>query len=175
MKFLFKAVFLLVLFLISLLAFFPKVELYNLLEKELSKQNIIISNEIRETKLLGLKIKGADVYYDGIDFAFIKEIDFLTYLFYTNINISNIRVSKDFKNMIPSKIESITIKHNILSFNKATIHSLGDFGEFNADILLFERKIIGELKPSNNMKSKYRSLLREFKLVEGKYKYEFKF
>lgn len=175
MKFLFKMIILTILFLVSLLVFFPKIELYNFLEKELLKQNIIISNEIRKTKMFGLNIKGSEIYYDGINSAIIKDIDFLTYLVYTNINIKDVRVSKDFKNFIPSKIDNIKINHDITTFNKVTINALGEFGEFNADILFFERRIVGELKPSNIMKSKYKNLLREFKLVKGKYKYEFKF
>ncbi len=175
MKFIFKSILIVIVFLISLLIFLPKENLYNLAEKELQRQNIIISNELRKEKSFGLDINGAEVYYDGIYTAFVKEINLTSFLFYTSINLDSIRISKDFENMLPSKIKNIKLIHSLSTFNKVLIRANGEFGEFKGEVLLFERKIIGELKPSNIMKTKYRNLLRQFRLEEGKYRYEFKF
>ncbi len=175
MKFLLKSIFIVLLFLTTFLIFLPKEGLYNLLETKLLEQNIIVSNEIREEKPFGLNINGSEIYYNGINTAFIKDIDFTTYFFYTDIEIDILRVSKDFRNIIPSKIKAINLKHSILSFNKIDIKVNGEFGKFEGKVLIFDRKIIGELEPSEIMKSKYRNILNQFKLVEGKYKYEFKF
>lgn len=175
MKFIFKSILIVIVFLVSLLIFSPKESLYNLAEKELQRQNIIISNELRKEKSFGLNINGAEVYYDGIYTVFVKEVDFTSFLFYTSVNLDTIRISKDFENMLPSKIKSIKLIHSLSTFNKVLIRANGEFGEFKGEVLLFERKIIGELKPSNIMKTKYRNLLRQFRLEEGKYRYEFKF
>jgi len=77
--------------------------------------------------------------------------------------------------MFPAKIKDIKLKYSLLKFDRVDFKAFGDFGEFRGDILLFENKFEGELVPSDLMKSKYRNLLRQFKLVEGKYRYEFKF
>jgi hypothetical protein len=98
-----------------------------------------------------------------------------TFLLSSQIDIKDLKVSDSFKNMLPSKINSIKISHSILSFDKVAISSSGEFGEFNGKYLIFENKIIGELIPSKIMKSRYKSILREFKLKEGKYTYEFTF
>lgn len=175
MKFIFKIMILFLVFLISLFIFLPKEGFYNLIEKEISKQNIIISDETKNSKTFGINIKNSEVYYDRINTAFIKDIDISTYFFYTSLVIDTIRVSKSFENMLPSKIKMIKIEHSILAFDKIDIKADGEFGKFQGKILLLERRIIGELNPSKIMKSKYRNILKQFKLVEGKYKYEFKF
>ena len=43
-------------FIFALFLFLPKESLYNLLEKQLEKNSIIISNEKRDEKLFGLDI-----------------------------------------------------------------------------------------------------------------------
>jgi len=54
MKFIFKTIALILIFFISLMIFLPKIELFNLVEKELEKRNIVISNEIKKKNYLEL-------------------------------------------------------------------------------------------------------------------------
>ncbi len=175
MKFIFKSLLIIIIFSISLVYFSPKKNLYYLAEKESQKKNILISNEIVKESFLGLRIQGAEIYFDGLNIAFIKNIDFTSLLFFTNIEAKDLRVSNNFKNIVPTKIEYLKLNHSLLNFNKVKVIAKGDFGKFIGEILIFDKKIIGDLKPSNIMKSKYKNILRQFRLVEGEYKYEYKF
>lgn len=175
MKFLIKSILIVVVFISSLIYFFPKENLYNLLEQELTQKNIVISNEIKKEHFFGLEIKGADIYFDGINIAFVKDIDFNTFVLFTNINLDTIKIPSEFKNKILSNIEQIKVQHSVFQFSKASVLAIGEFGEFKGEILFFDRKIVGELFPSEVAKLKYRKLLRKFQVIEGKYKYEYKF
>ncbi len=175
MKFIFKIILYIVIFFTAVLIFLPKEGFYNLLEKELAKQNIIISNEIRDEKLFSLEIKNMNIFYDGINGATVKSIKIKTFLLSSKIDIKDLKISDSFKNILPTKINNIKISHSVLSFDKVDIVSSGDFGEFIGKYLIFENKIIGELIPSNIMKSRYKSILRELKIKDGKYTYEFTF
>lgn len=172
MGFLLKLIFLPILFIFSLLVFLPKEQMYNLLEEELAKKSIIVSNELREEKTFNLNISGAEVFYDGLNVSFISNIDFDFYLLKNSVNAKNIRISDSFSSFVPSKINTFDLEYSILNFNKVSINSKGEFGEFIGQVNLFDRKIVGELKPSSIMKNRYRNVLNQFKLVEGKYTYE---
>ncbi|WP_072682460.1 hypothetical protein [Arcobacter sp. LA11] len=174
MKFIFKTILLISVFFISLLIFLPKESLYNLLEKELYKHNIIISEEVRNEELFSLNINSSEVYYDGINTALIQNANISTYLIFSKVNIEKIRVSNSLKNFLPSKIERLELSHSIINFNSIKINSIGDFGEFKGSYSLFDKKVLGELIPSTLMKTKYRNILNQFKLKDGKYYYEYK-
>ena len=73
------------------------------------------------------------------------------------------------------KIEKLELSHSLLSFNSIKIDSSGEFGEFKGSYSIFDKKFLGELIPSKIMKSKYRNVLNQFKLKDGKYYYEYKF
>ena len=175
MKLLLKLFLYLAVFFIAILVFLPKEKLYNLAEEKLALQNIIISNEQRIKKAFSLDLKNMEVYYDGIDAALVNNLNITSYLCLSKIKIKDIRISNSFKNIFPNKIENLELKHSVLDFNKVNIFSKGDYGEIEGKFLIFENKIIAELKPSNIMKSKYRNILKQFKLKEGRYYYEYKF
>ncbi len=175
MTFLIKSILLVIVFFMALIVFMPKLNMYNLLEKNIAKENIIISGETKKEKVFGLTLNGLELYYDSLYTSFIKRVDFTTFLLYSNINIKDIRVSKDFEKIVPSNIKEIDIKHSVLKFNILNIKAHGDFGDFKGELHIFDKKIVGELIPSKTMKFQYRKLLREFKFKDGKYKYEFSF
>ena len=74
--------------------------------------NLIVSNEIVNEKSFGLKIKDANLYYDGINFSLIDNVDITTLILYNNINVENIRVAKSFNKFLPSKIDSLNLNYN---------------------------------------------------------------
>ncbi|WP_320033509.1 hypothetical protein [Halarcobacter sp.] len=175
MKFILKSIVYILFFIFTLIIFLPKEQFYYLLENKISKMNVIVSDEIIDEKLFGLNIKDANLYYDGINFSLVDNIDITTLLVYNNIDVKNIRVAKSFNKFLPSKIDSLNLNYSLINLNKISILSKGDFGEFEGEVLIFDGKIVGELKPSNIMMTKYRNLLNRFKKVDGKYIYELKF
>ncbi|XPV67453.1 MAG: hypothetical protein ACNI25_09005 [Halarcobacter sp.] len=175
MKFLLKSISYILVFLLAFLVFLPKVELFNLLEKNLEKNSIIISNEIKKDKYISLQVKDSTIYFEKIKSAYIENIDIFTLLFYSKIEFKNILVAKEFQNFLPQKISNITIKHSIIDFKTAYIKASGDFGSLNGNVDILNRKLVAILEPSSIMKSKYRNLLSQFKLKDGKYYYEQRF
>lgn len=175
MKFFLKLILIPILFLFALFIFLPKQNIYNLAEKELSKKGIIVSGEIVREKSFGLRLRGAEVYFEGINTAFLRKLNLDSYLFYSKVELYDLRVSKSFTNILPSKVSNVFLEHSVLNPAIIKINADGDFGSFEGEVQILNRKILGELKPSNIMKSRYRNILNQFKLVEGKYQYEYKF
>ncbi len=100
MKKLLKIFIYLLVFIFSIIAFLPKESFYNLLEKELEKQQVVISNEIRKEKLFDLDVLNANIYYQGLNIAKVDEVSFSTYLFYTQIDINNVQISENFTSFV---------------------------------------------------------------------------
>lgn len=175
MKKLFKLFLYCLLFVFFTLILLPKASLYNLLEQELSKQNIVISNEIRDEKLLNLKLSDAKIYYKGIEGANIQSINFLSVLVYSKIEVDNIKLLQSLSSFFPPYIENIIIKHSLLDYRNITIYSLGDFGVLYGNIDILNRTLILELEASSKMKREYSKVLKQMKLEEGKYIYEYRF
>lgn len=88
------------------------------------------------------------------------------------MEVKDIRVSESFNNFLPSKIDYLKIKYSIKDLLNIDISSSGEFGVFNGKISILDKKIIGELIPSPIMQTKYKNLLKRFKIVNGKYTYE---
>ena len=122
MKKLFKLFLYFLLFIFFTLILLPKASFYNLLEEELSKQNIVISNESRDEKLFNLKISDAKVYYKGIEGANIQSIDFLSVLVYSKIEVDNIKLLQSLSSFFPPYIEKIIFKHSLVDYKNITIY-----------------------------------------------------
>lgn len=164
-----------VFFMISLMLFFPKENLYFFVEKKLLEKKIVISDEQVESKLFSFIVSNADVYYKGIKFSKVKTVDIDTYLFVNSINIKKIKISDGFKSFVPQNIDNIKLKYSVLNPMIIEIISTGEFGSLSGNINVLDRTIIVYLKASNKMKNKYKNILKQMKPEEGEYTYEYKF
>lgn len=162
-------------FIFALFLFLPKESLYNLLEQELEKNRIIISNEKRDENIFGLDVLDGDVYYENINIANVNKISLKTFLVYSELKINDIKLLKSLESIAPSPIEELTLKYSVLTFNKIDIEAKGLFGELIGNIDVINRVITLELNASTNMKNSYSKILKNMKLNEGKYYYEYKF
>lgn len=162
-------------FIFALFLFLPKESLYNLLEQELEKNRIIISNEKRDENIFGLDVLDGDVYYENINIANVNKISLKTFLVYSELKINDIKLLKSLESIAPSPIEELTLKYSVLTFNKIDIEAKGLFGELIGNIDVINRVITLELTASINMKNSYSKILKNMKLNEGKYYYEYKF
>lgn len=175
MKAVFKIPLITLVFLISLMIFLPKIELYNQLEKTLYKNNILISKEIKEENLFGLSLKTPQIYFHGLQGGSIEYLNLNSLLLFTNLQANKIKIAKRFQNQLPDTIEQIELKHSVFSFNKVHIKVKGKFGIFKGEYLLFQKKLIAKLQPSKVMKTQYPKLLKQFNFIQGEYQYESKF
>ncbi len=175
MKKILKSIIYIFVFFLFFIIFLPKESFYNLLEKTLIKNQIVISNETKEEKAFSLIISNGDIFYQGLSGAKIDEIVFKTYLFYTNVSLRNISVLDSLSSFIPTSIDNIILEHSILNFSKIKIEANGVFGDLIGDINLFSREIRIELSASTKMKSSYSEVLKNMRFENERYFYEYKF
>ncbi len=175
MKRIFKFSLYIIVFFISIILFLPKESFYNLLEKELEKKQILISNETRKENLFDFQVSNADIFYQGINIARFDNLDFSSYFFYTKIALSNTHFLDSLTSFAPSPIEKVVIEYSILNINKIKINSVGLFGSLKADIDIFAKSIKIELIASNEMKTSYSKLLKNMNYENERYIYEYKF
>lgn len=175
MKKVLKLLLYIIVFFLFLIIFLPKESLYNLLEKQLEKNQIIISNEIINEKLFSISLLNGNIFYQGINIAKIDDITFKTYLFQTKINVENINFLDSLISFAPSPITKVTFEHSLLDFDKINIKSSGTFGELNGYIDILKKEIRIELNASNVMKNSYSKLLQNMKFADERYIYEYKF
>lgn len=162
-------------FIVFFIIFLPKESFYNLLEKELEKNQIVVSNETKKENPLSFSVMNADIFYQGINMAKVDEITFKTYLLQTKVTIKNINFLDTLSSFAPTPINEIVLKHSILDVNKINIKSNGTFGELSGDINILKREVRIELNASSLMKSSYSKLLKYMKFENERYVYEYKF
>ncbi|QKF68003.1 hypothetical protein AVENP_2499 [Arcobacter venerupis] len=162
-------------FIVFFIIFLPKESFYNLLEKELEKNQIIISNEIKKEKPFSFSVMNADIFYQGSNISKVDDITFNTYLVQTKVTIKNINFLDSLSSFAPTPINEVIFEHSIFDFNKINIKSKGTFGELSGYIDILKREVKIELSASNMMKNSYNKLLQNMKLTNERYIYEYKF
>ena len=133
------------LLIIFLWLFSPKQELYYLIEKELEKNGIIISNEKFQDHWFGLTITNADIYLKGIKVAEAEKLTLNAFFLYNALSIENIKTDKGIHNVAPKSIERLSATFSIIAPYKIDISGDGSFGSiyggfyFNLDNKLLIR------------------------------------
>jgi hypothetical protein len=162
-------------FIVFFIIFLPKESFYNLLEKELEKNQIVVSNETKKEEIFSFSVLNADIFYQGINMAKVDDITFKTYLFQTKVDIKNINFLDTLSSFAPTPINEVILEHSVLDINKINIKSSGTFGELNGKINILKREVKIELNASTLMKNSYGNLLRYMKFENERYIYEYKF
>ena len=78
-------------FIVFFILFLPKESFYNLLEKELEKSQIIVSNETKKEKLFSFSVLNADIFYQGINMAKVDDITFA----YSILDVNKINIKSN--------------------------------------------------------------------------------
>ncbi len=158
--------------------FLPKESIYYEIEKYFKTKNIIISNETIKEKAYGIDISDISLHFEEIKIANIKNIEFITYIYSTKLEIKEITLDKNLGIYAPLKIEKIDLIYNLLDFDnldKIDISAEGDFGEIDGQIDFINKVINISLEASKMMKEKT-FLLNNMKKGENeKYTYEYRF
>ena len=159
-------------FILALMAFVPKSSLYYLLEQNLKKFDVVISDEQLQESLLSLSIANANISTKGIDSASIGQSDVTLLLFYNKLSFKDIKLSSIVETYLPSKIASIEIDYSLFHPLTLEVNAEGDFGEARSSLHLLDRNASVVLQPSKKMFSHYRKSLRFFKKnKDGEYTY----
>ena len=148
------------LLLLFLWLFSPKQELYFLLEKELEKNDIIISNEKFTDKWFGLEISDADIYLKGIKVAQAKQLNLNVFFFYNQLTVDSITTDKGIHNVAPKSIEDITATFTLLKPYKIAIESRGSFGFIEGGAYLNLNKLLLRFNQAKEINS-FRKFLKK--------------
>jgi len=122
------------LLLIFLVIFAPKEQIYYLLEKKLSKEGIVISNEKFSDNLYGVTISDADIYFEGINIAKVQTIDLKILFLYDELKIESVKIDKGIQNILPKYIDNLSATYSIIKPNKIILKGAGSFGELEGYI-----------------------------------------
>ena len=147
----------------------PKQELYYLLEKELKKNDIIISNETIKDTWFGLKLLDADIYVKGAKMAEVSELELNIFFLYNTLTVKNIHVNKAMQNIAPKNIEEINIQYSIANPLNIQLNGQGSFGVLEGNIAFLNRHLLIGFPVAKEIKSFKKFLKKDQK---GEWKYE---
>ena len=147
----------------------PKQELYYLLEKELKKNGVIISNETFQDRWFGLIIENADIYVKGAKMAQVSKLELNIFFFYNVLKITEITTNEAIHNVAPKSIDETVIKYSVLNPLKVTLLTKGSFGVADGAVTPLDRNIKILLPVVKNIKSFKKFLTKD---KEEGWKYE---
>ncbi len=160
-------------FILALIYFMPKTNIYYFIEKELKNHEIIISNEELQESSFNLHITGGTLSVKSVDSANIDQADMKIYGFYNSVELQEIVLSKTVSSFVPSKIKNATLSYTLFNPTNIQAKVSGEFGEADAQYNLLDKTLYLKLKPSKKMLTNYRSTLSNLKKSEnGEYIYE---
>ena len=119
----------------------PKEELYYLLEKELKRDGIIISNEKVQDKWFGFVIENADIYIKGAKMANVSKLELNIFFLYNTLIVDNIKTDSAIHNVAPKDIENSIIKFSIFNPLEISIDTKGSFGVATGAVRLVNRDV----------------------------------
>jgi len=146
----------------------PKQELYYLLEKELKKNGVIISNETFKDRWFGFVIENADIYVKGAKMAQVSKLEFNLFFFYNTLELKEIKTNDAIHNVAPKDISEMLIKYSVLDPLKVNIDSKGSFGVATGAVELINRKVKILLPVVKDIKV-FRKFLKKDKTEGWKY------
>jgi len=158
--------FFLLILLLWLLA--PKQELYYLLEKELKKNDIIISNETVKDTWYGVKLLDAEIYVKGAKMAEVSELQLNIFFLYNTLTVKNIHVNKAMQNVAPKSIEEINVQYSVANPLNIELNGQGSFGVLEGKVAFMDRNISITFPVAKDIKA-FKKFLKKDKTGEWKY------
>lgn len=128
-------------FIVFFILFLPKESFYNLLEKELEKSQIIVSNETRKEKLFSFSVLNADIFYQGINMVKVDDITFEHSILDVNkINIKSSGTFGEVSGNINILKREIKIELNASALMKNSYSNLLRYMKFENERYIYEYK-----------------------------------
>jgi len=175
MKRLAKAIGYLVVMLLLLILFLPKINLYYAAEELMQKQNVYISDEETHDTGFALELLNAKVFFDKLELMKVDGIKVTSFLVYSSVTLNKIEINEGFSDFLPRDINLIEAKHVVYNPMHITLHGESDDSYFNGDIDLINKNMVIHLRVGAQSEKRYKTLLGKLKKEEGGYYYEYKF
>ena len=128
-------------FIVFFIIFLPKESFYNLLEKELEKSQIVVSNEIKKEKPFSFSVLNADIFYQGINMAKVDDITFAYSILDVNkINIKSNGTFGELSGNIDILKREVKIELNASALMKSSYSKLLKYMKFENERYIYEYK-----------------------------------
>ena len=162
--------------LVTVLYFIPKTNLYYQLEHKLQPHGIIVHNEHVDDKWFWLEITDAQLYVQKIESLHVSKARVMLLGFYNRVDLEEILLASTLGQFVPEKISKATLRYAL--YNPLNIKGtlLGDFGQAEVNIDLYEGLFTADIQVSELMRTRFSSTLRNFiRDKKGVYHYEYRF
>lgn len=162
-------------FLALVVALAPKNSLYYLLEKELLKHKIVISNEEISDKFFYFEIKNGDIFYEDIYAGEIELVRIYPLVFWNKISLEGISIVDSVARFVPAYTKELSFSYSIVPNPLfATLRGEGDFGTLGGGVDMVERRAFVEVNATNIFLN-YKNITQKMKNQDGKWVYEYSF
>jgi hypothetical protein len=121
-------------FLMGLIIFMPKDNLYYTFQDYLKKENIYINSDIKSG--ISLYLKNGVVYYNGMDISKFENTEILPFIFYNQIKGKNITL-----NIGNYKINSLNIVYTVFYPIKIFVKGDSSFGKIDGEVNLIKKEV----------------------------------
>ena len=159
-------------FILALIYFVPKLNLYYYAENELQNYKVILLEKVKKDTGFSLRLDGVEVFYDSIAIAKAKSADLKLFLMYNSLNIKDIELSGMASSFVPIDIKTVDIRYSILNPLNIMAKVDGGFGVADVELNIVDRDITIDLVPSKLMLQKYKNTLKNFsKTADKGYRY----
>lgn len=118
-------------FLLGLIIFMPKDNIYFKIQEILSKKNIYINSDIKNS--LALELKNGTVFVNKMDLAYFDRCEIYPYIFWNKIECNNINIANQYK------ITNINGSYSIINPFKIKISGNSNFGKIEGEINIFDK------------------------------------
>jgi len=136
---------------LALVILMPKQELYYKLEEILFAQEIVFNEEEIEEGFFGLSLKNVSVYVKGINVANVEEVNLFTLIFYSSVEVKELRMDDSLKSMVPQETQKAILRHSVIAPYSVSVEALGSFGSMVGKIDLNERTVHLDFNESKNI------------------------
>jgi hypothetical protein len=149
-----------IVFLLGVILFMPKVNLYYTLENILQKEHIIIKEGALKDRWIQLDITDAVVFYDGIASVEVSSITVMPWLLYHKVTMEDVRPTPEIARMFDAKANRVIMTYSVWDYKHIMIEAEGDFGLLHGRLDVLAQKIYLLLEPSETFKNN--ALVRQY-------------
>jgi hypothetical protein len=173
MKLIMKIFAYILLVIMMIIFFLPKINLYYKAEELLENYKVVLSAELPSDSGFRFKISDGTLYFDDLVVAKNSEITITPLLVYNSVDVKAFSFSEDMKQFTPLGVDGISLRHSIFDPLHVKIQGSGDFGSLDGKISILDKNISLILTPSPQLIKQKPFWLRKMKKnSQGDYTYE---
>ena len=162
-----------VIFILMVVFFTPKTQLYYALESKLDEKNIIISDETLNDSGFYFSLSGGSLHYDGLKIADLSSMQFTPLILFNRISVESFTFDQAIAQFINGDIEKAYIQYSIIDPLHVILKAEGSFGQMNRSFAFMDKHLSLDLNASSSLIKSRSPLLKKLKKTkEGLYTYE---